>query len=49
MSFEQIITGNFMKLAETISANEMFSGMFKVKYPDLSSYQSLAKEFGHGK
>ncbi len=49
MSFEQIITGNFMKLAETISANEMFSGMFKVKYPDLASYQSLAKEFGHGK
>lgn len=49
MAFEQIITGNFMKLSETISANEMFSGMFKVKYPDLETYRQLAKEFGHGK
>lgn len=49
MSFEQIITGNFMKLSETISSNEMFSGMFKVKYPDLDTYQNLAKEFGHGR
>ncbi|GEM_PF-967565 len=49
MSFEQTITGNFMKLSETISASEMFSGMFKVKYPDLDTYQNIAQEFGHGK
>jgi ABC-type phosphate/phosphonate transport system substrate-binding protein len=49
MSFEQIVTGNFMKLSETLSSNEMFAGMFKVKHPDEEAYRSLAREFGHGK
>ena len=48
IAFEQIITGNFLKLSETISSNEVFSGMFKVKSPDLKVYQELAREFGHG-
>ncbi|GAB4279449.1 MAG: hypothetical protein Kow0029_23330 [Candidatus Rifleibacteriota bacterium] len=49
MSFEQIITGNFMKLSDTISPNEKFAGMFKVRHPDLESYRLLAEEYRHGK
>jgi ABC-type phosphate/phosphonate transport system substrate-binding protein len=45
--FEQIITGNFMKLSDSISSNEVFSGMFKVKKPDLEAFTKLAREFGH--
>jgi phosphonate transport system substrate-binding protein len=45
--FEQIITDNFMKLSDQISSNEVFSGMFKVKKPDLKAYKKLAREFGN--
>lgn len=49
MPFEQIVAGNMMKLSDTISSNEMFAGMFKVKHPDDETYKALAEEFGNGK
>ena len=46
LPFEQIITGNFMKLSDQISSSEVFAGMFKVKKPDLEAFEKLAREFG---
>ncbi len=46
---EQIVTGNFMKLSDSIAADEMFAGMFKVRSPNEEAYRSIAREFGHGR
>jgi phosphonate transport system substrate-binding protein len=49
MSFEQIVTGNFMKLADNIPTDEMFAGMFKVRYPDEEHYRRIARKYNRGK
>lgn len=45
-SYEQILVGNFIKYLPKVSDSEMFSGMFKVKQPDETSFELLEKEYG---
>jgi ABC-type phosphate/phosphonate transport system substrate-binding protein len=49
LPYEQIVTGNFMKLSDSIASDEMFAGMFKVRSPNEEAYRSIAREFGHGR
>lgn len=46
--YEQIITGNMMKLADKIDHKQTFAGMFTVKQPDESGFEMLEKEFASG-
>jgi len=46
--YEQIVTGNMMKLAEKIDHKQTFAGMFTVKQPDEASFDLLEKEFAGG-
>ncbi len=48
ISYETMIVEGFKKVSETIDISEMFSGMFKVKEPDLEAYEAIAQEFGNG-
>ncbi len=48
LPYEQIITGNMMKLADTIEKNQMFAGMFMTRKPDEEAFKRLEQEYSDG-
>lgn len=45
--FEQIITGNMMKLADKIDNKKMFSGMFMTRKPEEKAFDLIEQEYSN--